>query len=161
MSLVTKFNLFTPAQRYILRNNCIVYVALTVRGNHGALYDWVKAFSVGWQSRYPIFWEDIMVNHACIMKGLSWMYHHVHKDMPPHDLEVNGPMDTNIKWVVPTAHRDPKPRGFQPITYMVDLNGEAVSVDMMGRTVTSHIRRKQEVAEKAARMPRVIIDHDL
>ncbi|PBK64791.1 hypothetical protein ARMSODRAFT_978761 [Armillaria solidipes] len=137
------------------------YIALTVRGDYGALYDWVQAFTVGWQSRFPIFWEDITVNCAHVTKGLSWMYHRVHKDTAPQDLEANGPVDTDIKWVVPTAHRDPKPRGFWPISYMVVLDGEPVTADMMGHTMTSRIRHKQEVADKVARTPKVIIDHDL
>lgn len=60
-----QFDLFKVDQRFILRRNCKVFMALQARGPKGfpEREDWENEFMRGWYRTWPIFWEDECVDH--------------------------------------------------------------------------------------------------
>ncbi|KAK0433181.1 hypothetical protein EV421DRAFT_1910332 [Armillaria borealis] len=151
MPPIKKFDLFKVDQRFVLRRNCLAFMALWVRGPAGfpEREEWENEFMRGWHRKWPIFWEDERVD---LLLGLTWAYYRVHQNLRPHDIEASGPIPTTIIWSIPLSER-PKPKPRRPIqvkTNLVVLDGLLTTADVMGRRITRLIGEKQEAASSNA-----------
>ncbi len=157
---------FKVDQRFILRRNCKVFMALQARGPKGfpEREDWENEFMRGWHRKWPVFWEG----RACqssgeclslvsitlklmICSAFFWVLLGLTIDSTLTYILVTSSIrtiSTTIIWSIPLS-QCPKPKPWGPIcikTNLVVLDGLLTTVDVMGCHITWLIGEKQEAA---------------
>ncbi|KAK0496501.1 hypothetical protein EDD18DRAFT_1105614 [Armillaria luteobubalina] len=147
---IKKLDLFAVNQRFVLRRNCGIYMALKVRAGSGSIeYDeWVREFMHGWHQKWLVYWEDTRVDQERIIMGLRWTFYHLHPNLHLHEMEVVGPISTDIVWSIPVSCRPPpKPKPIYVNIPCGILDGkQETSADVVGRVITRCIGKKQAAA---------------